>query len=46
MIAWLGYEKYLAFANLNYFDLYLNSYSLGSVPGAWTTSLALMRSYL
>jgi N6-L-threonylcarbamoyladenine synthase len=27
MIAWLGYEKYLAFPNLNYFDLYLNSYS-------------------
>jgi len=27
MIAWLGYEKYLAFPNLNYYDLYLNSYS-------------------
>jgi N6-L-threonylcarbamoyladenine synthase len=27
MIAWLGYEKYLAFPNSNYFDLYLNSYS-------------------
>jgi N6-L-threonylcarbamoyladenine synthase len=27
MIAWLGYEKYLAFPNMNYFDLYLNSYS-------------------
>jgi N6-L-threonylcarbamoyladenine synthase len=27
MIAWLGYEKYLAFPNLNYFDFYLNSYS-------------------
>jgi N6-L-threonylcarbamoyladenine synthase len=27
MIAWLGYEKYLAYPNLNYFDLYLNSYS-------------------
>lgn len=27
MIAWLGYEKYRAFPNLNYFDLYLNSYS-------------------
>ena len=27
MIAWLGYEKYLAFPELNYFDLYLNSYS-------------------
>jgi N6-L-threonylcarbamoyladenine synthase len=27
MIAWLGYEKYQAFPNLNYFDLYLNSYS-------------------
>jgi N6-L-threonylcarbamoyladenine synthase len=30
MIAWLGYEKYLAFPNLNYFDLYLNSYSRAS----------------
>jgi N6-L-threonylcarbamoyladenine synthase len=27
MIAWLGYEKYLAYPNLNYYDLYLNSYS-------------------
>lgn len=27
MIAWSGYEKYLAYPNLNYFDLYLNSYS-------------------
>jgi N6-L-threonylcarbamoyladenine synthase len=27
MIAWLGYEKYLAFPNMNYYDLYLNSYS-------------------
>ena len=27
MIAWLGYEKFLAFPNLNYYDLYLNSYS-------------------
>ena len=27
MIAWLGYEKYIAFPNMNYFDLYLNSYS-------------------
>jgi len=27
MIAWLGYEKYIAFPNLNYYDLYLNSYS-------------------
>lgn len=27
MIAWLGYEKYVAFPNLNYYDLYLNSYS-------------------
>lgn len=27
MVAWLGYEKYLAYPNLNYFDLYLNSYS-------------------
>ncbi len=27
MIGWLGYEKYRAFPNLNYFDLYLNSYS-------------------
>jgi N6-L-threonylcarbamoyladenine synthase len=27
MIAWLGYEKFQAFPNLNYFDLYLNSYS-------------------
>lgn len=27
MIAWLGYEKYQAYPNLNCFDLYLNSYS-------------------
>ena len=27
MIAWLGYEKYLAYPDLNYFDRYLNSYS-------------------
>lgn len=27
MIAWLGYERYVAFPNLNYYDLYLNSYS-------------------
>lgn len=27
MIAWLGYEKFRAYPNLNYFDLYLNSYS-------------------
>lgn len=27
MVAWLGYEKYMAYPNLNYFDLYLNSYS-------------------
>jgi N6-L-threonylcarbamoyladenine synthase len=27
MIAWLGYEKYQAFPNFNYFNLYLNSYS-------------------
>jgi len=27
MIAWLGYEKFAAFPNLNYYDLYLNSYS-------------------
>lgn len=30
MIAWLGYEKYLAYPNLNYYDLYLNSYSRAS----------------
>jgi N6-L-threonylcarbamoyladenine synthase len=30
MIAWLGYEKYQAYPNLNYFDLYLNSYSRAS----------------
>jgi N6-L-threonylcarbamoyladenine synthase len=30
MIAWLGYEKYQAFPNLNYFDPYLNSYSRAS----------------
>jgi N6-L-threonylcarbamoyladenine synthase len=27
MIAWLGYEKYIAYPNLNYYDRYLNSYS-------------------
>lgn len=27
MIAWLGYEKYQAFPNINYFDPYLNAYS-------------------
>ena len=27
MVAWLGYEKHQAFPNLNYYDLYLNSYS-------------------
>ncbi len=27
MIAWLGYEKYVAYPNLNYYDRYLNSYS-------------------
>lgn len=27
MIAWLGYEKYIGFPGLNYFDNYLNSYS-------------------
>ena len=27
MVAWLGYEKYLAYPNLNYFDFSLNSYS-------------------
>jgi N6-L-threonylcarbamoyladenine synthase len=27
MIAWLGYEKYMAFPDLNYFDLHLNAYS-------------------
>ncbi|MCU0235895.1 MAG: tRNA (adenosine(37)-N6)-threonylcarbamoyltransferase complex transferase subunit TsaD [Acidobacteria bacterium] len=30
MIAWLGYEKYLAFPNMNYYDLFLNSYSRAS----------------
>ena len=30
MIAWLGYEKYQAFPNMNYFDLYLTSYSRAS----------------
>lgn len=30
MIAWLGYEKYLSYPNLNYFDLNLNSYSRAS----------------
>ncbi|MCU0285061.1 MAG: tRNA (adenosine(37)-N6)-threonylcarbamoyltransferase complex transferase subunit TsaD [Acidobacteria bacterium] len=27
MIAWLGYEKFLAYPNINYFDSYLNAYS-------------------
>ena len=27
MVAWLGYEKYLAYPNINYFDSYLNAYS-------------------
>jgi len=27
MVAWLGYEKFLAYPNMNYYDLYLNSYS-------------------
>ncbi|HSQ35654.1 MAG TPA: tRNA (adenosine(37)-N6)-threonylcarbamoyltransferase complex transferase subunit TsaD [Candidatus Binatia bacterium] len=27
MIAWLGFEKYRAYPNLDYFDPYLNSYS-------------------
>ena len=27
MIAWLGYEKYRCYPNINYFDSYLNSYS-------------------
>jgi N6-L-threonylcarbamoyladenine synthase len=27
MVAWLGYEKYHSFPNINYFDRYLNSYS-------------------
>jgi N6-L-threonylcarbamoyladenine synthase len=27
MIAWLGYEKHQAYPDLDYFDLYLNSYS-------------------
>jgi len=30
MIAWLGYEKYAAFPSMNYYDLYLNSYSRAS----------------
>lgn len=30
MIGWLAYEKYRAYPNLNYFDLYLNSYSRAS----------------
>jgi len=30
MIAWLGYEKYRAFPQANYFDLTLNSYSRAS----------------
>jgi len=27
MVAWLGYERYRHFPNINYFDNYLNSYS-------------------
>lgn len=27
MIAWLAYEKYLAYPSMNYFDLYLNAYA-------------------
>jgi N6-L-threonylcarbamoyladenine synthase len=27
MVAWLGYEKYLAYPNMNYFDLFLNPYA-------------------
>jgi N6-L-threonylcarbamoyladenine synthase len=27
MVAWLGYEKYRSYPNLNYFDNYVNSYS-------------------
>ena len=27
MVAWLGYEKYINFPSLNYFDNYMNSYS-------------------
>jgi len=27
MIAWLAYEKYLAYPNINYFDSFLNAYS-------------------
>ncbi|UCH93267.1 MAG: tRNA (adenosine(37)-N6)-threonylcarbamoyltransferase complex transferase subunit TsaD [Candidatus Aminicenantes bacterium] len=30
MAAWLGYEKYRHFPNINYFDNYLNSYSRAS----------------
>jgi len=30
MTAWLGYEKYRSFPNINYFDRYLNSYSRAS----------------
>lgn len=30
MVAWLGYEKYRSFPNINYFDNYLNSYSRAS----------------
>lgn len=30
MVAWLGYEKYRGFPNINYFDRYLNSYSRAS----------------
>jgi N6-L-threonylcarbamoyladenine synthase len=33
MIAWLGYEQYLAYPDLNYFDLYLNSYSRAHFRG-------------
>jgi len=27
MVAWLGYEKYIKYPNINYFDLRLNAYS-------------------
>ena len=27
MIAWLGYEKFKSFPNINYYDHYLNAYS-------------------
>ncbi len=30
MAAWLGYEKFIAFPDTNYFDKYLNSYSRAS----------------